>query len=81
MSTRETSISPKPGHRTEGGQVIPGIAEHGRKTRAEMIELFRRRYRQQLEEAQAALALTDDDLIVRTYVGAWARKNEQVVTE
>ena len=82
MSNRETSIGPRPkGHRTVSGAVIPGISVYGLKTRAEMIEIFRRRYLQQLEEAQAALALTDEDLIVKTYVGPWARKGEREVTE
>jgi hypothetical protein len=81
MSDRMTSISPLRGLRTESGRVIPGQSVYGRSTRAEMIEMFRQFYQQQLEEAQAALALTDDQLVVKTYVGAWARKGEQVVTE
>lgn len=82
MSERETSISPRREYRrTEAGWLIPGLAEPGRKTRAEMIASFRRHYRQQLEEAQAALALTEDQLIVKTYIGPWARKDEQEVTE
>lgn len=82
MSERETSVAPRPDYRrTEAGRIIPGIAEHGRKTRPEMIEIFRRHYQRQLEEAQAALALTDGQLIVKTYKGPWARKDEQEVTE
>lgn len=86
MSERQTSVGPRPqGHRaaprTASGHVIPGIAAYGRKTRPEMIEAFRRHYQRQLEEAQAALALTDEQLIVKTYVGAWARKGEKEVTE
>lgn len=82
MSDRMTSIGPRPqGHRTASGKVIPGVSSYGLKTHAEMIEIFRSRYRQQLEEAQAALALTDDQLIAKTYVGPFARKGEREVTE
>jgi hypothetical protein len=82
MSERQTSIGPRPqGHRTASGNVIPGISVYGRETRPAMIERFRRHYQRQLEEAQAALALTDDQLIVKTYVGSWARKGEKEVTE
>lgn len=82
MSERETSVAPRPDYRRmENGYIIPGIASQGRKTRSEMIERYRRHYQKQLEEAQAALALSDEQLIVKTYIGPWARKNEQEVTE
>jgi len=82
LSQRETSVAPRPDYRRdESGHLIPGLAASGRQTRAEMIERYRRHYQRQLEEAQAALALTDEQLIVKTYIGPWARKNEQEVTE
>lgn len=82
MSERETSISPRAEYRrTESGELISGIAVGGRETRAVMIFRFRRHYQRQLEQAVAALALNDDQLIVKTYIGPYARKNEQEVTE
>lgn len=71
MSERMTGIS-APG--------ISGIAESGRKTRAEMIPLFRTYYEQQRVEAEKALALSDEDLVVETYLGPWAMKNREVVS-
>ena len=76
MSDRITSIRPRT--RIEG---VGGFASHGRETRASMITQYRRHYQRQLEQAQAALALTDDELIVTTYLGVWARRNEKEVTE
>ena len=82
MSERQTSIGPRPEYRrTENGVTIVGLSVYGRETRAAMIERYRRHKQRELEEAQAALALTDEQLIVKTYIGAWARKNEQEVTE
>jgi hypothetical protein len=82
MSDRLTSIGPRAEYRrTESGVVIVGMSVYGRETRVEMIRQYRAAKQRDLEEAQAALALTDEQLIVKTYVGAWARKNEQEVTE
>lgn len=71
MSERLTSVS-APG--------VGGIADCGRKTRAEMIEQFRRYYECQLAEAERALAMPDADLVVETYLGPWAMRNREVVT-
>jgi hypothetical protein len=77
VSQRHTTILP----RREAGTKVFGLSVYGRKTRADMLAYWRRHYQRQLEEAQAALALTDDQLIVKTYVGAFAQKNVQEVTE
>jgi len=58
-----------------------GLEDYGRKTRPEMLATYRRYYQHQLEQAQTALALTDDQLTVTTYLGSWAGRNPQVVTE
>ncbi|WP_269939046.1 hypothetical protein [Arthrobacter sp. HY1533] len=58
-----------------------GIATYGRKTRPEMIAKYRAHYEFQLRKATEALAKTDDEIVVSTYVGPWARTNEKVVTE
>lgn len=60
---------------------IQGIEAYGRHTRAEMIRRFRDYHERNLREAQAALALTDDQLIVTTYRGTYAQKGIQEVTE
>lgn len=46
-----------------------------------MIDRFRRHYKRSLAEAEAALALTDDELAVRTYLGLYAMRNIEEVTE
>lgn len=71
MSERMTSVR----RRGQGG----GIAESGRRTRAEMVERYRAYYAQQLAEARDALAATDEDLIVETYLGPWAMRNREEV--
>jgi hypothetical protein len=58
-----------------------GIAAYGRKTRAEMLAKYRKHYEFQLRKAAEALAKTDEEIVVSTYVGPWARTNEKVVTE
>lgn len=63
------------------GSGILGFAEYGRRTRAEMLEIFKRHYRNQLDQAQRALALTDDEIETVTYVGVFAQRNEQKVTD
>lgn len=60
--------------------VSAGIAEYGRKTRPEMIARFREHFQHQLAEAQRALAVPDDQLVVSTGRGSFA-KNRQEVTE
>ena len=76
MSDRMTSVHPRT--RVPG---ISGIAHYGRETRADMLVAYRKHYQRQLEQAEAALALTDEELIVTTYVGVWAQRNEKEVTE
>lgn len=79
MSDRLTRVSPR--ERLElGNRAVTGLAHHGHHTRPEMINKFRDYWQGQLELAQAALALTDDELIVETYLGPWAMKNRKEVT-
>lgn len=58
---------------------VTGLAEWGRKTRAEMIAAFRRFHQERLDEAMKALALPDDQITTTTYLGPYARRNEQEV--
>jgi hypothetical protein len=60
---------------------IQGIEAYGRHDRAEMIRRFRDYHERQLRDAQAALALTDEDLIVTTYLGSFAQRGRTEVTE
>lgn len=57
-----------------------GFATYGRKTRSEMLALFRSNYQRQLDEAQRALALTDEQIRTTTYVGLFAMRGEEEVT-
>jgi hypothetical protein len=75
VSDRQTSIAPR-----DRNVRVGGCAAWGRKTRAEMIAEYRRYYRSQAIEAQSALALTDEDLIVETYLGPYAQRNREEVT-
>ena len=70
MSDRMTSAS-APG--------VAPVADYGRKTRAEMIEAYRTYYRHVKQEAERALAVHDEQIIVETYLGPQARKNREVV--
>lgn len=74
MSARFTSCTTQiPG--------IPNPTEHGRKTRAESIANYRRHFEKQLAQAQTALAVPDEDLVVTTYLGSYAHRNPKVVTD
>lgn len=70
MSDRYTSIK-LPG--------MSGIADHGRRPRAEMIELIRRHAEREKAEAEAILAATDDQFQIETYVGVHVRKGREVI--
>lgn len=72
MSERMTDIS--------GGDGTPGYMDYGRKSRAEMIASYRRIYQHQLEEAQRALAVPDDELVVTTFLGVHVQRNREVVS-
>jgi hypothetical protein len=78
MSERMTHI----GAREVGDRPkVQGIEAYGRLTRAEMIRRFRDYHERQLRDAQAALALNDDELIVTTYRGTYAQRGKREVTE
>ena len=82
MSDRLTDVGPRQGVLgPDGKQLRAGIADYGRRTRAEMIEQYRRHYQRKLDDAQAALAVPDEDLEVVTYLGLYARRKLEVVTE
>ena len=75
MSDRQTSIRPRDRSIRVGGYVA-----WGRKTRAEMLAEYRRYYRVLAIKAQTALALSDDELIVETYLGPYAQRRREEVT-
>ena len=52
-----------------------GLRLHGRVDRAEAIAEFRGYYEHQLAEAQKALAVADEDLVVVTYRGNGPRQD------
>jgi len=56
-----------------------GLQEWGAQTRQEMIDKYRAHYQRELEMAQAALAVPDEDLVVETFLGPYAMKNRKVV--
>lgn len=58
---------------------VGGVADFGRKTRAEMIQQYRDYYEHQRDEAIRALAVADSELVVETYLGPYAMKNREVV--
>lgn len=72
MSDRMTDCAPRGGG--------PGLADFGRRTRAEMIAQYRAYYEHQKAEAEGALAVPDEDLMVTTYVGAIVMKDRKEVT-
>lgn len=58
-----------------------GIAEWGRKTPAEMIEMIRSYAASNKADAERILAAADDDFKVVTYVGAHVQKNRETLQE
>jgi hypothetical protein len=72
MSERMTDIS--------GGDGTPGWMEYGRKSRAEMIAAYRRVYEHQLAEAERALAVPDDELVVTSFLGVHVQRSREGVS-
>ena len=58
---------------------VAGLQDYGRRTRAEMVEQFRAHYEHQKAEAERALAMKDEDLVVETWLGPVAMRNREVV--
>lgn len=58
---------------------VSGVADYGRKTRAEMLQRYRDYYRRQIEEAEKALAVPEDEIVTETFLGLYAQKNREVV--
>jgi hypothetical protein len=81
MSERETSIRPRDREKIDPGNLRGmAIAEYGRVSRVEMIQRYRDYHQRRKANAEAALALHDDELIVETYRGPYARKGLEEVT-
>lgn len=74
MSSKLTTVRPRKGRNGVG------FTDHGTHSREEMIAQMRRHYQRQLEEAQYALELSDDELIVETHTGVYRRRNVKEVT-
>lgn len=81
MSERMTHIGPRDRTTVPHPTLGMGMEAYGRHNRAEMIDRFRKMHQARLEQAQAMLALTDDDLIVTTYRGTYAQRGRTEVTE
>lgn len=86
MSERVTSVGPRDvgdSPSSERRKRVFGIriADHGRRSRSEMIERFRSYFEYQRQQAEFALSLADEELIVETYLGSWAMRNCEEVTE
>lgn len=70
MANRETSIGPRERQYNEQGQFLGiGIADHGTKTRQEMIEAYRRYHAYELSLHKRALEIPDEDLVAKIYEG------------
>ena len=63
-----------------GGPMGLGVQDYGRKTRAEMVAQYRAHFEHQRAEAEAALAVADDDLVVETYLGSLVMRDRREVT-
>ena len=72
MAERHTSISLP-------GNVDAGMADHGRKTPAEMIALYREWAKHNKKWADAVLSASDEDFSVETYTGVHVRRNREVL--
>lgn len=60
---------------------VTGFAVQGRATHAEAVAAYRQHYEHQLAEAQRALAIPDDELVVETFLGLYAMRNRQSITK
>lgn len=80
MSDRLTSVGPRNVDSKFGGRGI-GFEHYGGKSRKAMIAAYRQHYAGKLAEATYALSLSDDELIVETYVGAYSQKGRKEVTD
>lgn len=58
-----------------------GFASRGRLTRAEAIQAFREHFEHVRADADAALAVPDEDLVVETYLGLHTRRRREDVKE
>lgn len=72
---RMTSIQLPGGGPGTGG----GLGEWGRKTRAEMIAIYRKWAEHQKAEAERVLAAADADFICETYLGVNVMRNRERV--
>lgn len=81
MSDRMTSIQPKYGQNARPEPWPIGIENYGRKTRTEMLTAWREHYEHQKQQAELALDLADDELVVHTFLGSFAQRNKVEVTE
>lgn len=71
MSERCTDVSSGPG--------TPGLMDLGRKTRAEMVGQYYAYYQRQREQAERALAVRSEDLVVTTFLGPVVMRKREVV--
>lgn len=72
MADRMTSI------RLPGSKHV-GLADHGRRTREEMITMIRSHAEHQKAIADAVLSASDEDFLVETYTGVFVQRNRAVV--
>ncbi|MCA0345228.1 MAG: hypothetical protein LCH99_36745 [Proteobacteria bacterium] len=56
-----------------------GLADHGRKSREEMITMIRSHAEHQKAVADAILSASDDAFLVETYTGVFVQRNREVV--
>lgn len=75
MAERYTTVRP----RLRSTPIVAGISHHGRKSRREMLSAFRDFYSARLQEATAALRLSDDEIVVETHLNCVCPKNVQEV--
>ena len=57
------------------------VTFHGRVCRYDAISRFREYHRREIEISQRALSATDAELMVHTYLGPYARRDIEEVTE
>jgi hypothetical protein len=81
MSERMTHVGPRDRTKIPHPTLGVGLEAYGRHDRPEMIRRLREFHQAYLEQAQAVLALTDDELIVTTYLGSYAQRGKTEVTE
>lgn len=76
MTERFTGVQPR--RRLKEASFL-GVSARGRVDRRTMLAVYRDHYERQRREAEIALAVKDDELVVETYLGSVVMRDREEV--